>query len=203
MTDMIIYNNSVPTFANRTLQQATNKVFKIGETVRKCAFETAAIMAKVDETKCYEEDGFTSVHDWAMKTFGFKKSASYSLLRVGKEYTRALTDGNGKVKGYGSNLVDDDAESDFTTTQIEKMLPGGRDLAVELVDNGEITTDMTCKEIEKVIKAHTNPEPEEVEREAVEVEAEQEVVEVETIIVTDESGNKYAIPADILESYKI
>lgn len=207
MSDLIVMNGTVviPSFTNKVLQAATKKVFQIGETIRKCAYETAAIMAQVDETKCYEEDGFKSVHEWAMETFGFKKSASYSLLRIGKEYTRAITDARGKIKGYGSNIVDG-TEDDFTVTQIEKMLPGGRDLAVELVGDGEITTDMTCKEIEKVIKSYMEPEPETVDAEEPEpetVEAEEPETVEHMVIVTDEAGNRYNIPFEVLEKYRI
>ena len=93
-----------------------------------------------------------------MKTFGFKKSASYTLLRVGKEYTKQLTDAKGKVAGYKSNLTADNAEKDYTTTQIEKMLPVGHDVAEQLSEEGKISPDMSCKEIEKVIKTVKNPE---------------------------------------------
>lgn len=204
MNEIMIIKNEIPQFSNRALQSATNKVFKIGETVRKCAFETAYIMATVDATECYKDDGFNSVHEWAMKTFGFKKSASYSLLRVGKDYTRAITDGNGKVKGFGSNLVEEN-ENDFTTTQIEKMLPGGRDLAGELVESGEINPEMTCKEIEKVIKAHTKPETDSNETESVEVEEnhETEIANDICILVRDDAGNEYNIPLSVLEMYRV
>lgn len=212
MNEMTIATKSVtvPAFTNKALQAATNKVFKIGETVRRCAFETAFIMSQVDESECYKDDGFNSVHEWAMKTFGFKKSASYTLLRVGKEYTRTISDAKGKVRGYGSNLISEDAETDFTTTQIEKMLPGGHDLAVELVESEEITPDMTCKEIEKVIKAHTTPEPEEsvVESELEESDTESEEPGIDNelenfMIVTDEAGNKYRIPFEVLKQYRV
>lgn len=204
MTEMIITNTATPTFINKELQNATNKVLKIGATVRKCAFETAYIMAQVDAKECYKEDGFNNVHDWAMKTFGFKKSASYTLLKVGKEYTRVIEDAKGKVKGYGSNLIED-SEDDFTTTQIEKMLPAGHELAVELVEDGQITTDMTCKEIEKVIKAHTKPETENDDGDETENEENEnkENSEKEKIVVTDEWGNKYEIPVKVLNKYKI
>lgn len=93
-----------------------------------------------------------------MKTFGFKKSASYTLLKVGKEYTKQLTDAKGKVAGYKSNLTADNAEKDYTTTQIEKMLPVGHEVAEQLSEEGKINPDMSCKEIEKVIKTVKNPE---------------------------------------------
>lgn len=217
MNEMMITTNTanIPTFANKALQNATTKVLKIGDTVRRCAYETAYIMAQVDASECYKDDGFNSVHDWAMKTFGFKKSASYTLLRVGKEYTQTILDAKGRIKGYTSNLWGDEIDpetGDFTTTQIEKMLPGGHDLAVELVENGEITPDMTCKDIEKVIKYHTNPPEEDTEDETSE-ETEDSTGETseepETVIVAiiDEDGNvtepRYKIPVEVLALYRI
>ena len=158
--EVIMFNtNDVQVnFTNKELANATKKIFRIGANIRKSAYEIAAVMADVDAKKCYEEDGFKDVHAWAMKTFGFKKSASYTLLKVGKEYTKQLTDAKGKVAGYKSNLTADNAEKDYTTTQIEKMLPVGHDVAEQLSEEGKINPDMSCREIEKVIKTVKNPE---------------------------------------------
>lgn len=170
MEEIIMGTQGEIRFVNNNLQKATNDMFKLGAEIRKCALATAVIIAKVNDMECYKDDGFNSVHAWTEKTFGFKKSASYTLLKIGKEYIREIISPNsGKVTGYMSNLLPADAEKDFTTTQIEKMIPGGHDLALDLVSSGEITPDMTCKEIEKIIKSHTKPEedtPEEVVEEA-------------------------------------
>lgn len=166
MEEIIMGTQGEVKFVNNNLQKATNDMFKLGAEIRKCALATAVIIAKVDDLECYKDDGFNSVHAWTEKTFGFKKSASYTLFKIGKEYIREIVSPNsGKVIGYSSNLLPADAEKDFTTTQIEKMLPGGHELAVDLVSSGEITPDMTCKAIEKVIKSHTKPEMEETSEE--------------------------------------
>lgn len=169
MEEIIIGAQGEIKFVNKNLQKATNDMLKLGAEIRKCALATAVIIAKVDDMECYKDDGFNSVHAWTEKTFGFKKSASYTLLKIGKEYIREIiSPKSGKVIGYSSNLLPADAEKDFTTTQLEKMLPGGHDLAVDLVSSGEITPDMTCKAIEKVIKSHTKPETEETPEETTE-----------------------------------
>ena len=171
----ILLTQKTLAFANKNLQKATNDIMKLGNEILKCALATAVIIAKVDGLECYKEDGFNSVHEWTEKTFGFKKTASYSLLKIGKEYVREVVNPkNGKIIGYASNLLPLDSDRDFTTTQIEKMLPGGHDLALELVQNGEITPEMTCKDIAKIIKNHIEPEE---DTENVEVEEETEVVE--------------------------
>lgn len=193
MTEIMIANTAnLPIYTNKELARATAKIFKIGETVRRYAYETAFIMAQVDESKCYMDDGFKNVHDWAMKTFGFKKSTSYSMLKVGMEYTRVLTDKNGKASGYVSNLLPENSESDFSASQIIKMLPVGHDIAVEMVEDGEITVDMSCREIEKIVQSKMATEEEIEEADASSVD---EVSEAEdTRRVYDDEGNIYEIP---------
>ena len=204
-----------PTFTNKALNTATQKVFKIGETVRKCAFETAVIIASVEASECYKEDGFNNVHEWTKAAFGFQKSASYSLLKIGREYVREITDPKtGKIKGYASNLLPEDTEKDFSTTQIEKMLPAGHAFAAELVEREEITPDMTCKEIGKIIKSYTSAEDETGDS----AEEESEVKTIEngadtcyqvtmtqsgTDIVIDNGVDTWIIPEDEFNKYKV
>ena len=213
---IITNNTTAPVYANKALNTATQKVYKIGETVRKCAFETAVIIAGVEASECYKEDGFNTVHEWTNAAFGFQKSASYTLLKIGREYVREVLDGKGKVKGYTSNLLPEGAEKDFSTTQIEKMLPAGHAFAAELVEREEITPDMTCREIGKIIKSYTNPDEEKEEQaegtETAEVEtvdSGDDVCAVITLtfhgddIIIDCGADEWIIPADVFESYKV
>ena len=78
------------TFSNKELQKATNTVFKLGDAIKKNWFAIAYIVAHVDAKECYKDDGFNTVHEWVEKTFGIKKTASYSLLTIGKEYIECL-----------------------------------------------------------------------------------------------------------------
>ena len=162
--EFLVTSNNEITFSNKELQKSTTSIFKLGNSIKANWFSIAHIIAHVDETECYKDDGFNTVHEWVEKTFGIKKTASYSLLTIGKEYTREITSASGKVIGYGTNLIVD-GEPDFSKTQIEKMLPGGHELATELVSSGEVTPDMSAKEISKVVKRHTNPEPDVVDDE--------------------------------------
>lgn len=185
-------------FNNKELQKATNLVIKLGDAIKKNWFAIAHIVACVDKTECFKDDGFNTVHEWVEKTFGIKKSASYSLLTIGKEYTREIVNASGKVVGYGTNLIMDGTD-DFSKTQVEKMLPAGHELAVELVNGGEITPKMSAKEISRVIKSRTNPEPESDESEP-DGEADSEK---ETVSVWDVEGKEYSVPVDILKKYAI
>lgn len=143
-------------FSDKTLQNATMKIFQINEAIRKNYFAIAFIVAGVDSAKAYETDGFKDVHEWTSKTFGYKKSMSYDLLKIGKEYTREMFNKAGKVAGYECNLLPADSVDNFRTTQVIKMLPLGHEMAVELVEKGEITPEMSARAISDVVKTYTS-----------------------------------------------
>lgn len=197
--EFLVTTTNAVYFTNKELKRATDTIFKLGDAIKKNWFAIAHIVACVDAKECYKDDGFNTVHEWVEKTFGIKKSASYSLLTIGKEYTREIVNTSGKVVGYGTNLVTDGTD-DFSKTQVEKMLPAGHELAVEMVNDGEITPEMTAKEISKVVKNRIKPETESEPETETESEPETEQ-EAKTVSVWDIEGNEYAIPADVLKKY--
>lgn len=140
------------TFTNKKLQNATMQIMQIAGRIKNNWFQIGAIIAEVDKEELYKDDGFENVHAWTMRAFNIKKTTSYDLLRIGKEYTRELTTEKGRITGYECNLLPENSEANFTTTQVMKMLPAGHDKAQELVDSGVITPDMTSTAISKVIK---------------------------------------------------
>ena len=191
-----------PEYMNKGLNEATKKIQALGDGIRKAYFTVAAIIAKVDREALYELDGFKNVHEWTEKEFGFKSSRSYSLLTIGQKWTDAVIDKRGHVTGHVAVI-----DPNFSTTQIEKMLPAGRDKAEELYESGVIRPEMSAKEIEKAVKAAIHPEEAE-ELETVEEEqddgANDSAPTPELCIrVMDENGTEYEIPESVLMQYKI
>lgn len=148
-------------FTDKTLQNATMKIFQINEAIRKNYFAIAFIVAGVDSAEAYKADGFKDVHEWTSKTFGYKKSMSYDMLKIGREYTREMLNKSGKVAGYECNLLPADSSDNFRTSQVIKLLPLGREMAGELVERGEVTPDMTVRAIADVVKGYTTSDDEE------------------------------------------
>lgn len=149
-------------FTDKNLQNATMRIFQLNETIRKNYFAIAAVVAMVSESECYKADGFNDVHAWVTRTFGYKKSMSYDLLKIGREYTRELLNKAGKPMGYECNLLPADSDDNFRTTQVMKMLPLGHTLAEQLVEEGKIKPDMTVRAISEVVKEYsmTDDKPE-------------------------------------------
>lgn len=156
-------NRTTVAFQNKKLQNATMQIMQVVDKIRNNWFEVGAIIAQVDEQELYKDDGFNNVHEWTTRAFGIKKTMSYDLLKIGKEYTREIQSAKGRTMGYECNLMDSGSSDNFALTQVIRMLPAGHDKAKELVDAKVITPDMTSSAISKVIKSITNPEPEPVE----------------------------------------
>ena len=166
MNEVTLVGRNDVAFKNKKLQNATMQIFSIGNNIRQKWFEIGAIIALVDEQECFKDDGFSSVHEWVEKTFGLKKSRSYDLLRIGKEYTREVISKSGKVVGYECNLMPESSADNFTTTQVTRMFPIGHEMVTELVETGEINPSMTAKQIADVVKAHTSSNDEELQEDA-------------------------------------
>ncbi len=209
MTGIMVTNANkdlTTTYKNVELRKATDRIFKIGADMRKSAFATAAIIAMIDANKDYVEDGFETVHDWTAQAFGFKKSASYNMLRVGREYVLPVLGSNGRIKEFQSNLLPEGSPVDFSVAQVIQVFPLGHDEAEKAVIEGKITPEMSCREIAKVVKDIRAIDAEVDEAEEVEeVKEAEEVEEVKEaiVIVTDANGNEYAIPSNVLNQYKI
>lgn len=170
INEIMLNTKELPTFTNKALNVATKKIATITTKVGKSLYEIAHILNGIETKKLFEEDGFKNTADYAIQTFGYKKSMAYNLIKIGKEYTSPET--------LESNLPHE--EKDFSTSQIVEVLPlKDREKVVELVEQGEITPDMSCREIKKVVKSLTAVE--EVEKD----EEVEEVGEVEKVKISD------------------
>ena len=143
------------TFTNKKLQNATMQIMQIAGKIRNNWFEVGAIIALVDAQELYKDDGFNNVHEWTARAFNIKKSMSYDLLKIGKEYTREILSEKGRVLGYECNLEVPDSSENFALTQVIRMLPAGHEKAQELVTAKVITPDMSSTAIGKVVKGLT------------------------------------------------
>lgn len=148
-------DRTVLAFTNKKLQNATMQIMQIAGKIRNNWFEVGAIIATVDEQELYKDDGFNNVHEWTARAFNIKKSMSYDLLKIGKEYTREILSEKGRTLGYECNLEVPDSSENFALTQVIRMLPAGHEKVQELVTAKVITPDMTSTAIGKVIKGLT------------------------------------------------
>lgn len=173
-------------YMDRNLQDVTNRVYAIGDNIKNEVYKIAWLIAMVDARGMYANDGFETVHAWTAQAFGFKKSLSYNLLKIGNEYTREVISRKSKVTGYCSNLLPVPVEmdengkplpsepapiKDFSVSQLVVMLPVGHREAEDLVREQVITPDMTVKQIKDIIKGKSSNEVEPEEQTEPTIEA--------------------------------
>lgn len=154
----VISSTTQRQYHSEPLQQATDSIRRLGESVKSNMFAIAFIIRTVDENKSFESEGFKSVHDWTLDAFGYKKTMSYNLLAIGRDYIRKLP-GTDDDPICVSNLVRVDTpesrpNEDFTAQQISRVLPLTHSKVIELTESGELAPDMTIKEIDEVVKKH-------------------------------------------------
>ena len=174
-------------FENQSLAKATEEIIRLQKNVNQSLISVAGISGEVEKSESYKDDGFKNAQEWLMSTFNYKKSTAYTMVKIGKEYVELEMDGC--VPVYKTIFANKETDEDFTLTQLEKLLPLGKEKIETYLLTGVIKYSMTVKEIKETvanIKAlekkteETEPETEETEPEAEETEPEAEETEPET-----------------------
>lgn len=206
MTDLNTIRNSSVSYKNVNLRKATESIYALADSMRKSAYQSAYIIAQVNREKWYKDDGFESVHAWTESAFGFKKSQSYAMLKIGDEWTATVRNEKGKVIGYRSRLTDENAPIDYNTTQIGLLLPLGEAEARALTDEGTVSPSMTCQEIKRVLrdrKGADDTDTDESDGESAESATTGKSKDKPVIRVRDSWGTIYDVPANVLKKYAV
>ena len=174
-------------FENQSLAKATEEIIKLQKNVNESLISVAGISGEVAKSESYKDDGFKSAQEWLMKEFNYKKSTAYTMVKIGKEYVQLEI--NGCLPIYKTIFANSETDEDFTLTQLEKLLPLGKERIEVYLSTGDLKYSMTVKEIKEFVseiksldKRSEEPEPEteETEPETEETEPETEETEPET-----------------------
>lgn len=134
-------------FENRELTKATVAISKATENAAKSLLKIASIMAEVEARALYADD-FKNIAEYGNRVFGYKKSAVYNMVRIGRDYIDPET---------GKSVLALENGQDFTFNQLTRLLPlPSVDVAEELVADEVITPEMTLREIEKAVKEYNH-----------------------------------------------
>ena len=97
-------------FKNAELNKFSESIAKIAIDSVSRNIELAKIFGRILETECYKDDGFSSVADFAEKTFGIKRASAYQLANVGRRFFNSESDTASKVvkllNGKTGNLAE-------------------------------------------------------------------------------------------------
>ena len=172
---------TIKTFGNESLKKATEEIISLQKNVNQSLISVAGIAGEVATSESYKDDGFKSAQEWLMKTFNYKKSTAYTMVKIGKEYVQLEIDVCLPI--YKTIFANTETDEDFTLTQLEKLLPLGKENIEAYLSTGDLKYSMTVKEIKDFVSAIKSLEKksEEPETEAEEPETEEpETEEPET-----------------------
>lgn len=172
-------------FENQSLAKATEEIIRLQKNVNESLISVAGISGEVAKSESYKDDGFKSAQEWLMNTFNYKKSTAYTMVKIGKEYVQLEM--NGCLPIYKTIFANSETDEDFTLTQLEKLLPLGKERIEVYLSTGDLKYSMTVKEIKEFVSAikslekkSEEPETEETEPETEETEPDTEKTEQET-----------------------
>lgn len=140
---MVTNVNNELTITDKKLNSYIARIAKATNGMMKNQRTVARLLADIDETKCFERDGFESATDFAVSYYGIKKDYARKLVRIGANYIE---------KDFSTNLTHDE-NADFTISQLAALLSAKDQNKVrELCDMGVINPRMTFKAITDVVK---------------------------------------------------
>ena len=167
------------TFENESLKKATEEIIRLQKNVNQSLISVAGISGEVEKSESYKDDGFKNVQEWLMNTFNYKKSTAYTMVKIGKEYVELEVDGC--VPIYKTIFANHETDEDFTLTQLEKLLPLGKEKIKVYLLTGDLKYSMTVKEIKNFVSTIKSLEKktdvEETEADVEETEADVEETE--------------------------
>lgn len=137
----IVETSKIDSLKNPELKTAAKQIVKLEKTRDRAAYAIAQVLKTVDDKRMYVEDGYKNIEQFASAMFGYKKVTVSNMLRIAKTYM--LPNGDTILKK---------GENDFTYTKLSELLSLGPDTLKKAVQDGEITPEMTQKELRNYVK---------------------------------------------------
>lgn len=110
----------------------------------------APLFGELLSTKCFKDDGFKSVAEYAEQTFGMSKSMAYMLARVGEQFFNTDNDYTRK------------ARETLSTSKLNELTGTDRVAIAKAIDEGKLTADTSLASCREFATAHKKPGKEKV-----------------------------------------
>ena len=164
MNEIILSTSNTPTkftFKNAKLNELSSKIAEQSAAMNALYTEAkdraeainkalAPIFGELLKSKCYKDDGFKSVADFAEQTFGMGKSMAYMLARVGEQF---YNDDNEYTKT---------ARETLSTSKLAEFAGVDRVAIAKAIDDGKLTKDTSLADCREFAASHKKPSKERV-----------------------------------------
>lgn len=200
-TNLVLHcNNTAISFKDSELVKITRQIDGLATTIVKNQFTIAYNLGMVEKKGCYKKDGFKKSAEYAQKTFGLSKTDAYDFEAIGEHFMTEVIDIDEKGKKHITlEVALPKSERDWSMTALRILLSLDKDkkeakrIALSLIENGNINSDMSMKELKDAVKAYkgigkTEKEEDETEAEETETTETTEATEAKHIIELYDDG---------------
>ena len=132
-------------FKNRALAGYSRRIAELGADISAKNVEIAKILGHVLDEKCYVEDGYKSVAEYAEEVFGIKKQSAYQMANVGSKFFNSEDETAKKV----SALVSPSNLAELQNVPMEEIK--------KAIDSGAISESSTQKSLRDFAKSTKEP----------------------------------------------
>lgn len=105
----------------------------------------APLFGELLTSKCFKDDGFKSVAEYAEQTFGMSKSMAYMLARVGEQFFNTDNDYTRK------------ARETLSTSKLNELTGTDRVAIAKAIDEGKLTAETPLAACREFATAHKKP----------------------------------------------
>lgn len=138
-------------FKSTKLAEYSRQIASLGSEIASKNIEIAKILGHVLSEKCYEEDGFKSVSDYAEQVFGIKKQSAYQMANVGAKFYNTESETAKKVSAL------------LPPSNLAELVNMSEDDIKKEIEAGNISETSTQKELREVAKGYKEPKKVSVE----------------------------------------
>lgn len=158
MGELII--NTATAIANKELKRANDKIVKATDGMNRdmmklaIAIKEAKEVFDTDSESIKETDNFTSFVDYSKKVLNMTKTTAYRFIDVAKNFL-ATEKSNVIV-----TIPTSESGRAWTISQLSilcRLGENAHDTAIECIEEGVISSDMSCKELEEAVNNYLNP----------------------------------------------
>ena len=141
MQNVTVSAMTLPEFKNAELAKAAREILKAGENMASQNVKIATVLGRVKKTRCFVQDGFKSVEQFANEVFGIGKASAYKMAQVGERFYNEPTETAQKAAAI------------LSTSNLAEVLSMDDEQLSAAIDSGKISMNSKQKELREAAKA--------------------------------------------------
>lgn len=136
-----------------SLDDVTKFIKGVEKAMTRNYLQIALSLALVKKTELYTQGNFKSVYDYAQKIFGYKRDMVSKAIRVAENFLDTVKFAEGGIVEHSKLVNDNEKDYSFGGLIELLLLKSPLDDAKQMINDGELNTEMTTSQIRAAVKA--------------------------------------------------